>query len=46
MVLQRAPASPAVWGFIPSCDPVTVQFNGKSLETAVIKGLSCYIRPM
>uniref|UniRef100_A0A1X7VNH6 Uncharacterized protein n=1 Tax=Amphimedon queenslandica TaxID=400682 RepID=A0A1X7VNH6_AMPQE len=41
MVLQRAPASPAVWGFVPSCDPVTVNFNGKDMAATVVKGDKC-----
>ena len=41
MVLQRAPKSAIVWGYIPVCERVVVQFDEKSLGDAKLIPGTC-----
>ena len=43
MVLQRAPKSAIVWGYIPVCERVVVQFDEKSLADAKLIPGTCKI---
>ena len=38
MVLQRAPKSANLWGYIEGCDQVTAVFNGQSVTAKLIHG--------
>lgn len=38
MVLQRAPASAVVWGYVPECETVSVEFNSVTLKADLAPG--------